>query len=72
MTQMTESLKKDAVSLPFFGIPRILPYVKKYRKTLLVMLIGGLVGTGLDIGLPLFQRYSSWPAAQPFLPAVEP
>ena len=58
MTQMTESLKKDAVSLPFFGIPRILPYVKKYRKTLLVMLIGGLVGTGLDIGLPLFQRYA--------------
>ncbi len=58
MTQMTDSIKKDAVSLPFFGIPRILPYVKKYRKTLLVMLIGGLIGTGLDIGLPLFQRYA--------------
>ena len=29
MTQMTDSIKKDAVSLPFFGIPRILPYVKK-------------------------------------------
>ena len=58
MTQMTDSIKKDAVSLPFFGIPWIIPYVKKYRKTLLVMLIGGLIGTGMDIGLPLFQRYA--------------
>ena len=58
MTQATESIKKDAVSLPFFGIPRILPYVKKYRNTLMLMLICGLIGTGMDIALPLFQRYA--------------
>ena len=58
MTQMTDNLKKDAVSLPFFGIPRILPYVRKYRKTLLAMLVCGLIGTGMDIALPLFQRYA--------------
>ena len=58
MTQATESIKKDAVSLPFFGIPRIMPYVKKYKNTLLAMLICGLIGTGMDIAVPLFQRYA--------------
>ena len=58
MTQATESIRKDAVSLPFFGVPRILPYVKKYKKTLLAMLICGLIGTGMDIAVPLFQRYA--------------
>ena len=37
MTQIAENIKKDTVSLPFFGIPRILPYVRKYRNTLLAM-----------------------------------
>ena len=58
MTQAVNERKQDAVSLPFFGIPRILPYVKKYKKTLLAMLVCGLVGSGMDIALPLFQRYA--------------
>ena len=58
MTQAVNEYKQDAVSLPFFGIPRILPYVKKYKKTLLAMLVCGLVGSGMDIALPLFQRYA--------------
>ena len=45
-------------SLPFFGIPRLIPYVKKYRRTLAVMLICGLGGTGVDLALPLLQRYA--------------
>ena len=56
MTQA--AMKKNAVSLPFFGIPRILPYVKKYKKTLKAMVLCGLVGTAMDIALPLFQRYA--------------
>ena len=32
MTQQTQH-----VSLPFFGIPRIAPYVRKYRRTLIGM-----------------------------------
>ncbi|MBQ9251706.1 MAG: ABC transporter ATP-binding protein [Clostridia bacterium] len=44
--------------LPFFGIPRLFPYIKKYRKTLLIMLICGLAGTGVDLALPLLQRYA--------------
>ena len=48
----------SAASLPFFGIPRLFPYIRKYRKTLLIMLICGLGGTGVDLALPLLQRYA--------------
>ena len=58
MTQAAAELKKDAVSLPFFGIPRIMPYVGKYKKTLRIMLLCGLIGSAMDIALPLFQRYA--------------
>ncbi len=44
--------------LPFFGIGRMLPFLKKYSKTLLVMVLCGLAGTLVDIAVPLFQRYS--------------
>ena len=44
--------------LPFFGVGRMLPFLKKYSKTLLVMVLCGLAGTLVDIAVPLFQRYS--------------
>ena len=44
--------------LKFFGIPAILPFLKKYRKTLIIMVCCGLCGSLVDIVLPLFQRYS--------------
>ena len=47
-----------AVSLPFFGIPRILPYVRPYRRTLLWMIFCGLCGSAVDIMMPLMQRYA--------------
>ena len=44
--------------LPFFGIGKVLPYLKNY-KTALIGLVGGcLVGSLVDIGVPLFQRYA--------------
>ena len=50
--------QEQKTSLPFFGIPRLFPYLKKYRKTLLLMVICGLGGTGVDLALPLLQRYA--------------
>jgi len=50
--------QETKTSLPFFGIPRLFPYIRKYRKTLLIMLICGLGGTGVDLVLPLLQRYA--------------
>ena len=45
-------------SLPFFGVGKVLPYMKKYRKTLLIMILCGLMSTGVDLLIPQFQRYS--------------
>ncbi len=53
---MTE--EKKTGGLPFFGIGKILPYLKKYRAALALMVLGGLGGSAIDIAGPLFQRYS--------------
>ena len=55
---MNEQEDKYKVSLPFFGIPKIIPYIKKYKKTLLIMISLGLVSTGVDVSTPLLQRYA--------------
>ena len=46
------------VSLPFFGIPRIAPYLKPFRRLLLTMVVCGLLGSVMDVGLPMLQRYA--------------
>ena len=58
MTRTITANPKEKTSLPFFGIPRIVPYARKYSRTLALMVICGLIGTGMDIALPLFQRYA--------------
>ncbi len=50
--------KEEKRSLPFFGIPKLIPYIKKYRVTLGIMILCGLGGTGVDILMPLLQRYA--------------
>ena len=50
--------EKETKHLKFFGIGRIVPYLSKVKKMLLVMVIFGLVGSLTDIILPLFQRYA--------------
>ena len=57
---MEQAVQKpeEQKSLPFFGIPRLFPYLKKYRKTLTWMVVCGLMSTGVDIAMPLFQRYA--------------
>ena len=52
---MTQQKK---TGMRFFGIDRILPYLKHVRKLILVMVIFGLLGSLVDIILPLFQRYA--------------
>lgn len=45
-------------SLPFFGVGKVLPFLKKYRNTVIIMILCGLGGSVIDVGVPLFQRYS--------------
>ncbi len=56
--EMTEKEKKEFKPLPHFGLDRLLPYVKPYTKTLVMMVSLAMVGTGIDIILPLFQKYA--------------
>ena len=55
---MENNVKKDSSFLPFFGIPRLIPYLKPFRKILTVMVVCGLGGSAVDILLPLLQRYA--------------
>lgn len=45
-------------SLPFFGIGKVLPYLKKFRKMMVTMVVCGLASTGIDLLTPQFQRYA--------------
>jgi ATP-binding cassette subfamily B protein len=45
-------------NLKFFGIGKVLPYLKKYKKAMLGLVLGSLVGSLVDTGVPLFQRYA--------------
>ena len=50
--------QKEYVSLPYFGINKLLPYLKPYRLLVFSMVFLGLAGGLVDIVLPLFQRYA--------------
>ena len=46
------------VRLPLFGIPKILPYMKKYRGRIAAMIVMGLTASLIDSIFPLFNRYA--------------
>ena len=50
--------QKEFVSLPYFGINKLLPYLRPYRGIIISMVFFGLAGGLVDIILPLFQRYA--------------
>ena len=45
-------------SLKFFGIGKIIPYMKKYRAVMFAMVSCGLMSTCVDLLVPQFQRYA--------------
>ncbi len=50
--------EKTNVKLPFFGIPKILPYAKKYKKRIISMVLMGIAASLIDSVFPLFNRYA--------------
>ena len=42
----------------FFGVGKIIPYMKKYRLIITIMILCGLGGSLTDILLPIYQRYA--------------
>jgi ATP-binding cassette subfamily B protein len=53
-----EEKKDETVKLPYFGLNRLLPYLKPHRKLILSMIALIIVGGAVDIVLPLFQQYA--------------
>ena len=50
--------KQEYVSLPYFGLNKLVPYLKPYKWTLISMVVLAFLGGLVDIILPLFQRYA--------------
>lgn len=45
------------VKLPFFGIPRLIPYIKQYVPKIIFMIILGVLSSLIDSVFPIFNRY---------------
>ena len=48
----------ERVSLPLFGIPKLMPYLHGYGKPIFWMTLFCILGSAMDIFLPVFQRYA--------------
>ena len=55
---MSQTQINEKRSLPFFGIGKVLPFMKKYTRIVVVMILCGLMSTGVDLLIPQFQRYA--------------
>lgn len=53
-----KSGKNQDASLPFFGIPAIVPYLRPYRGRILFMMSLGFLSSLIDAVYPLFNRYA--------------
>lgn len=50
--------KEKQVRLPWFGIPRLIPFMKPYKGIVFCMIALVLLNGVIDICLPLFQQYA--------------
>lgn len=50
--------KQQYVSLPFFGLPKVFKYIRKYRNWIIIMVTCGVLASAGDILIPFFQRYA--------------
>ena len=55
---MKEKNRKENASLPLFGFPKLLPYLKPYRRTILFMIFLGILSSLADTLYPLFNSYA--------------
>ena len=50
--------KNEFKTLPFLGIPKLLPYIKPYKKTIIIMMTLGMLSSLADSAYPLFNQYA--------------
>ncbi len=49
--------ENKTVQLPWYGIPAVAPFLKPYRKRVVVMIFLGILSSVIDSCYPLFNRY---------------
>ena len=50
--------EEKQISLPFFGVPRLFPFLKPYRWRITFMILLGGLSSAIDALYPLFNRYA--------------
>ncbi len=55
---MDEETSTQTTHLKFFGIPKILPYLKPYLSVMLIMILCAVGASVVDIVIPKFQEYA--------------
>ena len=55
---MEEKKERESTHLKYFGIDRMLPFLVKYKKQMLAMVLLAMAGTVIDVAVPLLQRYA--------------
>ncbi len=50
--------KNEFKTLPLLGIPKLLPYIKPYKKTIIIMMTLGMLSSLADSAYPLFNQYA--------------
>ena len=58
MSHKNPKKEPEFKTLPYFGINKLLPYLKSYRGIIVCMITLGFAGGLVDIILPLFQEYA--------------
>ncbi|MCR5452353.1 MAG: ABC transporter ATP-binding protein/permease [Lachnospiraceae bacterium] len=54
---MNDNFLKDQPRLPWFGIPKLLPFLKPYRKKIVIMVFLGILSSMIDALFPMFNKY---------------
>ena len=49
--------ENKTTKLPFFGLGKILPYLKPFWKSFIFILVMGLLASADDVIMPLFQKH---------------
>ena len=55
---MSDNNNNKPIKLPFFGIPRLHPYIKQYYPKIIGMIILGVLSSLVDSIYPIFNRYA--------------
>jgi len=50
--------KNKSSHLPFFGIGKLIPFLGKYKKKTIIMVIFGLICSGIDIIWPVYNSFA--------------